>query len=124
MSSKAERDFLANLDDEDPDVDVDFDELENLDVPPVVGCPCGSGYAERKKTSRTEPNQKNKNQQTTTYFYKHEGCPIGGEIVTVDGEVERARGPLFNPKRWNALTTREHVAAPASTVMTDGGSGD
>lgn len=103
--------------------------MSSEDVPPVVECPCGTGHAERLTSSTTEPNPKNAKERRTTFFYKHEGCSIGGEIVTEhvvdsDGELEydvvRTRGPLFHPRRYDALE-RFADAAPTETALADGG---
>lgn len=99
------------------------------DVPPLVECPCGTGHAERLSSSTSEPNSKNAKERLTTFFYKHEGCSIGGEIVTqqvvdeddeLEYEIVRTRGPLFNPRRYDAL---ERIAdgAPTQIALADGG---
>jgi len=90
------------------------------EVPPVVECPCGGGHAERLSSSISEPYRKNAKRRIQTFFYRHRGCPIGGSIVLLDGEVLRTVSPLFHPKRYNALATRD-VAVPTATALADGG---
>lgn len=91
------------------------------DVPQTVACPCGHGYAER----RPRPIWENVSRRGTaerkvqlTFMYRHEGCPIGGHIVTVAGCVRRRAGPLFDD---NPPVERLRAFAGARPLAADGG---
>lgn len=72
--------------------------MPNNAAPETVACPCGNGYAERRQVPIRELVRRAgtaERKLRLTFTYKHEGCPVGGHIVTVAGTVDREAGPLF-----------------------------
>lgn len=51
-------------------------------------------------TGVAEPAPWDRRKRLVYYTYRHAGCHVGGVIVTVDGEVHRRMGPLFEPGRY------------------------
>lgn len=79
----------------------DEDRTPEYDAPESIPCPCGSGAATVRTRRITEPFTFDGNKTAIHYHYRHDGCPIGGTLVVVDGEVHRRHGPLFAPERYS-----------------------
>lgn len=65
--------------------------------PEAVPCPCGDGQAAR--TARPTPDRDRHGRPVRHYHYRHD-CGLGGTLVTVDGDVTRRLGPVFDPGRY------------------------
>lgn len=88
------------------------------DIPETVACPCGNGYAERRETPIREAVGNGDGRAIQlTHLYRHDGCPVGGHIVTQDGTVTRRAGPLFN----GGLTGWAVREGEAVRLQADGG---
>jgi len=86
-------------------------------APEAVKCPCGNGYAERRKTPITEkiasPGKAERGRRITV-LYRHDGCPVGGHLVVEDGDVVRRAGPLFTADRYpQRQSERDHPRSVA-----------
>lgn len=88
-------------------------------VPETIACPCGNGDAERRKTPMIERANADggKVKRQYVWHYRHQGCPIGGEVVTVDGLVKSRQGPLFRAGSARQAAMQDAQVA----VATDGG---
>lgn len=93
-------------------------------VPETVACPCGNGYAERRQTAIREAVGSGQARTVQeTHLYRHDGCPIGGHIVTSGGRIIRRAGPLFKSGRARtaALKDERQAGAVDGELAADGG---
>lgn len=94
-------------------------------TPASVPCPCGEGEAtlRRRVTTGTTRNVRGSSlpggTETTHWHYRHDGCPIGGTVVTDGESVLRRIGPLFDKDAYR----RSERAAEAVDrgLVADGG---
>jgi len=95
----------------------------SADVPETVECPCGNGYAERRKTpivERPPTTLGSRSILRKTFLYRHDGCPVGGHIVIENGEVSNRAGPLFTANRY----PQRQFEQDHPTLVADGGAAE
>jgi len=86
------------------------------DVPELVECPCGNGYAEHRRETISDPNGRFR--RKVVHHYRHAGCDLGGHIVERNGTILARGGPVFDAERFDAGEFERPITAG---LATDGG---